>query len=634
MAAPDWDRYLIASNALDAETSVAEQELIDRLERVVFWQPRHARAQLALAEEHLRLFDKLQATAANPMSLPNVRDAVLQSQFPSRDAMLQWLSRAVGEHAGHLQKASWHARQALRQCPLQGRGYVYLAELCFLDGGLRPSAQACVDQALRVRPFDAAVLYAAANEAYLAGDPAKWLEYAKQAFCRGRIQQRQLTADLIAHAPAEGEGPMIDFLLREFQPDLEGVRFLYSVCAKACRPEQLTAVRRAWAEKAEDEAQRATDTEATTLWVEAQHLRVQLNEGPRALQCCREARKNQPRQLRCALPTRDSLDGTGAICRGGVAVAMVPATDAGQSGNAEQAQGSPPRAIGRRAPCRGDQGAPAMNRTEPFVDLHCHLLPGLDDGASGWDEAQRMAEMAVADGIATIVATPHQLGGFAKNDAATVRLQVVRLQELLEKRKIPLRVLAGGDVRIEPELVGKLQDGGALSLADRRRHVLLELPHEIYTPLDRLLGELKAVGIAGILSHPERNQGLLNQPDVLPRLVDRGCLLQITAGSLTGMFGSRSRRFAETLIQQGLVHFVSTDAHGLGSRPPLLSPAFARVADLVGGEAALELCCRNPQRVVCGAAVPTICHTKAKSSWFTRLVQPHFRSSQSAKNVS
>ena len=154
-----------------------------------------------------------------------------------------------------------------------------------------------------------------------------------------------------------------------------------------------------------------------------------------------------------------------------------------------------------------------------------------------------MAEMAVADGIGTIVATPHQLGSHAKNSGKTIREAAVRFQHCLDQRRLPLRVLPGADVRIEPDLVRKIRSGEVLTLADRRRHVLLELPHDVYVPLDRLLAELAAAGLVGILSHPERNRGILNQPGVLRPLVERGCLMQVTAGSLTGRLARKSKAF-------------------------------------------------------------------------------------------
>ncbi len=256
-----------------------------------------------------------------------------------------------------------------------------------------------------------------------------------------------------------------------------------------------------------------------------------------------------------------------------------------------------------------------MNHSESFVDIHCHLLPGLDDGPAVLDEALAMAEMAVADGIGTIIATPHQLGNFARNAGTTIRLAAGKFQQLLDQRRVPLRVLPGADVRIEPDLVRKIRSGEVLTLGDRRRHMLLELPHDVYVPLDRLLTELKSAGLIGVLSHPERNRGLLNQPGVLRPLVERGCLLQVTAASLTGSFGSAVRTFSEALIEQGLVHFVSTDAHGTKVRPPMLKAAFQRVTELAGRETAEDLCCRHPAAVVAGGTVPAGCRKPTRSAW-------------------
>jgi protein-tyrosine phosphatase len=270
-----------------------------------------------------------------------------------------------------------------------------------------------------------------------------------------------------------------------------------------------------------------------------------------------------------------------------------------------------------------------VNAAEPFIDIHCHVLPGLDDGASSWEEALAMAEMAVADGIATIIATPHQLGNNAKNSGETIRTATIEFQRFLEQRHVPLQVLPGADVRIEPDLLRKIRSGEVVTLADHRRHVLLELPHDIYVPLDRLLDELGKAGVVGILSHPERNRGLLNQPGVLRPLVERGCLLQVTAGSLMGAFGSQVQKFATSLVEQRLVHFVATDAHATKVRPPQLGPAFARVADLVGEKSAIELCCSNPKTVAAGGAVPTTRQETKKSGWMNWFC-PTFVSEHSA----
>ena len=239
----------------------------------------------------------------------------------------------------------------------------------------------------------------------------------------------------------------------------------------------------------------------------------------------------------------------------------------------------------------------------PFVDIHCHLLPGLDDGAGTMDDSLAMAEMAVADGIQTVVATPHQLGANAGNSAEAIRRATVRVQEAIDRRRLPLRVLPGADVRIEPDLATRIRRDEVVTLADRRRHVLIELPHEVWFPLDRLLAEFKNSGLTAILSHPERNTAIRRQPRVLGPLVQQGCLMQVTAGSLTGSFGAAAEKVACWMVEQGLVHLVATDAHNVRGRPPLLRPAFQRVVDLAGEATAVELFCHAPAKVIAGAAI-------------------------------
>jgi protein-tyrosine phosphatase len=257
---------------------------------------------------------------------------------------------------------------------------------------------------------------------------------------------------------------------------------------------------------------------------------------------------------------------------------------------------------------------------EPFVDIHCHLIPGIDDGSQSLDESLAMARMAVADGFATTICTPHQLGNFGHNSGADIRRRLGELQTALDEHDIPLVVLPGADVRIEPGMVALLRRGDVLSLADQRKHVLLELPHELYVPLDRLLKELNAAGCVGILSHPERNQGILQQPGVVRPLCEAGCLMQVTAGSFLGAFGPQTKQFSEWLLEQGLVHFLATDAHGPKSRRPLMRQAFERVAELAGQQTALELCCRNPARVAAGQSVearvtPIPSRSRGLGSW-------------------
>lgn len=241
--------------------------------------------------------------------------------------------------------------------------------------------------------------------------------------------------------------------------------------------------------------------------------------------------------------------------------------------------------------------------TTGWVDIHCHLLPGIDDGAKDEVAALAMARMAVDQGTATVIATPHQLGNFRVNRGEAIRAQVNELQQTLNTNAIPLVVLPGADVRIEDDMIALIAEGDVLTLGDHGKHVLLELPHEIYFPLEPVLSELRRQGIAGVLSHPERNRGLLRQPELLEPLVDAGCLMQVTTGSLTGSFGPESQRLAERMVAKGLVHFLATDAHGPKSRRPLFHEAYERTCQLAGEAAAVAMCRENPRLVAEGRQV-------------------------------
>lgn len=255
-----------------------------------------------------------------------------------------------------------------------------------------------------------------------------------------------------------------------------------------------------------------------------------------------------------------------------------------------------------------------MNGAVRFCDIHCHLLPDIDDGARSWQESLAMAQMAAGDGIGTIIATPHQLGSFVHNHGETIRARTAELQRMLDQRNIPLSILPGADVRIEAGMVARIGKGEVLTLGDLGKHVLLELPHELYFPLDEVLNDLARAGLCGILSHPERNQGLLKQPQLIEPLIEQGCLMQVTCGSLMGTFGAGPQQMAEWMVQQGLVHFMATDAHGSSSRRPLMYRAFEQVMEMVGEQVALDVCCHNPSAVAAGAEVrATIRRPKAKT---------------------
>ena len=245
-------------------------------------------------------------------------------------------------------------------------------------------------------------------------------------------------------------------------------------------------------------------------------------------------------------------------------------------------------------------GAHVPSNGDRMVDIHCHMIPGIDDGARDLEQAIQMARIATDDGIGHVIVTPHQLGSFGKNSGELIRTATASFQRQLDHRNIPLRVAPGADVRIEDGMCRKIATGDVLSLADHRRAVLLELPHELYFPIEPVLSELERANMQGILSHPERNEGLLRDRRLIPKLVDQGCLMQVTAGSISGSMGPACRELAHWMLREGLVHFVATDAHGTKSRRPRMSPARREVTALTSPETAMRLFVENPRRVARG----------------------------------
>ncbi len=260
-----------------------------------------------------------------------------------------------------------------------------------------------------------------------------------------------------------------------------------------------------------------------------------------------------------------------------------------------------------------------MGTPDPLIDIHCHLLPEIDDGSQSWEESLAMARLAAADGITAIIATPHQLGAYRHNDPATIRNWTSRLQERLREEGSALRVYPGADIRIEDDLIERLDHGELVTLADQGGHLLLEFPHDVVMPLDEILEALSRRHIQPILTHPERNRHVLHHRTFVEQLVEKGCLIQVTAGALIGSFGPAVRSLAEWLVCERLVHFVASDAHGSRARRPLLSRAFHRVAQLTDVELAIEVFCENPYRVVRGEVVPLLARDQRRyrfAQWF------------------
>jgi protein-tyrosine phosphatase len=249
---------------------------------------------------------------------------------------------------------------------------------------------------------------------------------------------------------------------------------------------------------------------------------------------------------------------------------------------------------------------PQEQRVFTMIDIHAHILAGVDDGAKNWEESLQMARMAVEDGITVMVATPHlfkartlDLGQL--NDKELIFRYVAELRQKLSAAAIPLEILPGCDFPLGFESLKLLDAGRVLTINDANRYLLLELPDTSLPPAtEEICFYLQSKGITPIITHPERHLILQEMPQKLKRLIDLGCLVQMTGSSLTGWFGRGVKRISRQLVKQGYVHLLATDAHDPKRRPPLLSQAVAELTRLVGEKRAQAMVHDLPEKIIAG----------------------------------
>lgn len=233
------------------------------------------------------------------------------------------------------------------------------------------------------------------------------------------------------------------------------------------------------------------------------------------------------------------------------------------------------------------------------VDIHCHCLPGLDDGPETMAEALALCRALADDGVTIVIATPHQLGRYdGRNDASKIRRAVSGLNAVLLEQHVSLKVVPGADVRLDERIPTLLDSDQVLPLGDGGKYLLLEQPSETLIDLRRLVVILASRGITAVVSHPERHTVLVRSPQaVLPWLAE-GAVLQLTAGSLIGDFGPVAEQLAWHWLSSGQADLVATDAHNTGGRAPRMSAAIDAIAERLGHLVARRVCIENPARVL------------------------------------
>ncbi len=236
-----------------------------------------------------------------------------------------------------------------------------------------------------------------------------------------------------------------------------------------------------------------------------------------------------------------------------------------------------------------------------MIDIHTHILPGLDDGPEDWEETIEMCRIARDEGTEILVATPHFLDGRYPITKEIISQKVQELRDRI-RGKIEIRILWGADVHFTADLVEKIKEG-IIPTINGSNYLLLELPFFLLPPnIEKLLFNLKLIEITPILTHVERYPWIKDIAPRLPQFIKLGAITQITAMSLTGKFGKKAKYWAIKLLMADLVHIVASDAHSLRSRPPGLSAAL-EVARTLVGDKALMMFKENPEKVIHGVGL-------------------------------
>ena len=242
-----------------------------------------------------------------------------------------------------------------------------------------------------------------------------------------------------------------------------------------------------------------------------------------------------------------------------------------------------------------------------MIDIHCHLLPGIDDGAGDMHEALAMARAAYDNGIRFSIMTPHIHHGRYENSAKTISDSLAQFKIALSKAKIPLQLGMAAEVRLSPEILPMLERDEIpfLGQLDGYRIMLLEFPHSHIPPdAEELVEKLLAMKVRPIIAHPERNKDVMRKYQKIEPFIEMGCFLQLTASAVAGRFGKMSHKRTLQLLGSDAFMVLATDAHNLKGRYPELREGYEAAVEIVGPEEARKLVLDNPMAVVRSQLAP------------------------------
>lgn len=236
-----------------------------------------------------------------------------------------------------------------------------------------------------------------------------------------------------------------------------------------------------------------------------------------------------------------------------------------------------------------------------MIDLHTHLLPGIDDGPKTLEESLQMCRLAAESGTTKAICTPHIHPGRWENSARSIEQKCDKLRQALQENNIPLELGYAGEVRLSEHIFGLVKENQIpfYSEVDGYKIMLLEFPHGHIVPgSEKLTSWLLAQGIRPLIAHPERNKQIMRDPNQLAPFLEMGCWLQVTAGSITGAFGSNAETVAHSLLKEGAVSVVASDGHNTGARQPVLQQSYELVSSQYGEGFASRLHIETPAKIV------------------------------------
>lgn len=235
-----------------------------------------------------------------------------------------------------------------------------------------------------------------------------------------------------------------------------------------------------------------------------------------------------------------------------------------------------------------------------MIDLHCHILPGIDDGAEDLEASIKMAEKAISQGITHILCTPHHNNGKYINSKSSIIDQVAKLQEELDKRNLPLTLFEGQEVRITGNLIDEIKNDNILFTDIDDTYILIEFPTlDVPAYTETLFYDLISLKKTPIIVHPERNAKFREDPELLIPFLEMGCLSQLTAPSYVGVFGKSIQKTAKLMVENNLVQMVASDAHGVHKRNFYLNEAYKQLSKDFGHKK-IELYQSNAKKIING----------------------------------